>query len=59
MDKQRWYVVVFETLDKNPAQRSVRVCSSNSVYASDIVYQQFGGRKKIKVKSAKKARCAE
>lgn len=56
--QQRWYEVVFETLERNPVKRTVKVCSSNSVYASDIVYQQFGGRKKIKVKSAKKARCS-
>lgn len=57
--QQRWYEVVFETLERNPVKRTVKVRSSNSVYASDIVYRQFGGRKKIKVKSAKKARDSE
>lgn len=59
MHEQRWYEVVFETLEKKPVQRTVKVCSSNSVYASNMVYQQFGGRKKIKVKSAKKVRDSE
>lgn len=51
----RWYEVIFETIEKEPITRTVRVKSTDSVHASILVYQQFG-RKKIKVKSAKKAR---
>lgn len=54
----RWYEVIFETIEKKPIIRTVRVKSSDSVHASMLVYQQFG-RKKIKVKSAKKARDKE
>lgn len=52
--KQRWYKVVFETIERKPIRRTVTVCSTDSVHASALVYQQFGGKKKIKVKSAKK-----
>ena len=51
--KQRWYKVIFETIERNPIKRTVTVCSTDSIHASSLVYQQFGGRKKIKVKSAK------
>lgn len=53
--KQRWYKVVFETIERKPIRRTVTVCSTDSVHASALVYQQFG-RKKIKVKSAKKVK---
>jgi len=54
--KQRWYKVVFETIERKPIRRTVTVCSTDSVHA--LVYQQFG-RKKIKVKSAKKVKESE
>ena len=41
-----------------PIRRTVTVCSTDSVHASALVYQQFG-RKKIKVKSAKKVKESE
>ena len=44
--KQRWYKVVFETIERKPIRRTVTVCSTDSVHASALVYQQFG-RKKI------------
>lgn len=53
MKEQRWYEVTFETVERNPMIRKVKVQCCDSVHASMIVYQQFG-RKKIKVKSAKK-----
>ena len=56
--KQRWYKVIFETIERNPIKRTVTVCSTDSVHASNLVYQQFG-RKKIKVKSAKKVKESE
>lgn len=56
--KQRWYKVVFETIERKPIRRTVTVCSTDSVHASVLVYQQFG-RKKIKVKSAKKVKESE
>jgi hypothetical protein len=56
--KQRWYKVVFETIERIPIRRTVTVCSTDSVHASALVYQQFG-RKKIKVKSAKKVKESE
>lgn len=56
--KQRWYKVVFETIERKPIRRTVTVCSTDSVHASALVYQQFG-RKKIKVKSAKKVKGSE
>lgn len=55
--KQRWYKVVFETIERKPIRRTVTVCSTDSVHASALVYQQFG--KKIKVKSAKKVKESE
>ena len=55
--KQRWYRVVFETIERKPIRRTVTVCT-DSVHASALVYQQFG-RKKIKVKSAKKVKESE
>lgn len=51
--EQRWYEVTFVTLSRNPITRKVKVQSYDSVHAAALVYQQFGGRKKIKVKSAK------
>lgn len=52
----RKYRVTFVELKKyNPATRTVTVDSCDSVHASLLVYQMFG-RKKIKVKSAVKAR---
>ena len=56
--KQRWYKVVFETIERKPIRRTDTVCSTDSVHASALVYQQFG-RKKIKVKSAKKVKESE
>lgn len=56
--KQRWYKVVFETIERKPIRRTVTVYSTDSVHASALVYQQFG-RKKIKVKSAKKVKESE
>lgn len=53
--KQRWYRVVFETIEKKPIRRTVTVCSTDSIHASALVYQQFGSQK-IKVKSAKKVK---
>lgn len=50
--KQRWYKVVFETIERKPIRRTVTVCGTDSVHASALVYSQFGSRK-IKVKSAK------
>lgn len=50
--KQRWYAVVFETIEKEPIERTIKVLCTDSVHASMVVYSQFG-RKKIKVKSAK------
>ena len=58
MKNQRWYRVTFETLERNPIRRTVEVLSTDSVHASALVYQQFG-RKKIKVKSAKKVKESE
>ncbi len=58
MENQRWYRVTFETLERKPIRRTVEVLSTDSVHASALVYQQFG-RKKIKVKSAKKAKESE
>lgn len=58
MKNQRWYRVTFETLERKPIRRTVEVLSTDSVHASALVYQQFG-RKKIKVKSAKKVRESE
>lgn len=58
MKNQRWYRVTFETLERKPIRRTVEVLSTDSVHASALVYQQFG-RKKIKVKSAKKAKESE
>lgn len=55
MKNQRWYRVTFETLERKPIRRTVEVLSTDSVHASALVYQQFG-RKKIKVKSAKKVK---
>jgi len=55
---QRWYRVTFETLERKPIRRTVEVLSTDSVHASALVYQQFG-RKKIKVKSAKKVKESE
>lgn len=55
MKNQRWYRVTFETLERKPIRRTVEVLSMDSVHASALVYQQFG-RKKIKVKSAKKVK---
>ena len=52
MAKQRWYAVVFETIEKKPIERTIKVLCTDSVHASMVVYKQFG-RKKIKVKSAK------
>ena len=54
--KQRWYKVEFETIERKPIRRTVTVCSTDSVHASALVYQQFGRKKKIKVKSAKKVK---
>lgn len=56
MKQQRWYNVVFETIERKPIQRTIPVYSTDSVHASALVYQQFGGKKKIKVKSAKKVK---
>lgn len=50
--QQRWYAVVFETIERKPIRRTIKVQCVDSVHASMIVYAQFG-RKKIKVKSAK------
>lgn len=58
MKNQRWYRVTFETLERKPIRRTVEVLSTDSVHASALVYQQFG-RKKIKVKSAKKVKESE
>ncbi len=58
MENQRWYRVTFETLERKPIRRTVEVLSTDSVHASALVYQQFG-RKKIKVKSAKKVKESE
>lgn len=58
MKNQRWYRVTFETLERKPVRRTVEVLSTDSVHASALVYQQFG-RKKIKVKSAKKVKESE
>lgn len=58
MENQRWYRVTFETLERKPIRRTVDVLSTDSVHASALVYQQFG-RKKIKVKSAKKVKESE
>lgn len=58
MKNQRWYRVTFETLERKPIRRTVKVLSTDSVHASALVYQQFG-RKKIKVKSAKKVKESE
>ena len=58
MKNQRWYRVTFETLERKPIRRIVEVLSTDSVHASALVYQQFG-RKKIKVKSAKKVKESE
>lgn len=58
MENQRWYRVTFETLERKPIRRTVEVLSTDSVHASALVYQQFG-RKKIKVKSAKKVKASE
>ena len=58
MKNQRWYRVTFETLERKPIRRTVEVLSTDSVHASTLVYQQFG-RKKIKVKSAKKVKESE
>ena len=44
--------------ERKPIRRTVTVCSTDSVHASALVYQQFG-RKKIKVKSAKKVKESE
>lgn len=54
MKNQRWYRVTFETLERKPIRRTIEVLSTDSVHASALVYSQFGGSKKIKVKSAKK-----
>ena len=53
--EQRWYEVTFATLDRDPITRTVKVQCCDSVHASMLVYQMYG-RRKIKVKSAKKAR---
>lgn len=58
MKNQGWYRVTFETLERKPIRRTVEVLSTDSVHASALVYQQFG-RKKIKVKSAKKVKESE
>lgn len=58
MKNQRWYRVTFEILERKPIRRTVEVLSTDSVHASALVYQQFG-RKKIKVKSAKKVKESE
>jgi hypothetical protein len=58
VENQRWYRVTFETLERKPIRRTVEVLSTDSVHASALVYQQFG-RKKIKVKSAKKVKESE
>lgn len=58
MENQRWYRVTFETLERKSIRRTVEVLSTDSVHASALVYQQFG-RKKIKVKSAKKVKESE
>lgn len=58
MKNQRWYRVTFETLERKSIRRTVEVLSTDSVHASALVYQQFG-RKKIKVKSAKKVKESE
>lgn len=58
MKNQRWYRVTFETLERKPIRRTVEVLSTDSIHASALVYQQFG-RKKIKVKSAKKVKESE
>lgn len=58
MKNQRWYRVTFETLERKPIRRTIEVLSTDSVHASALVYQQFG-RKKIKVKSAKKVKESE
>lgn len=58
MKNQRWYRVTFETLERKPIRRTVEVLSTDSVHASALVYQQFG-RKKIKIKSAKKVKESE
>lgn len=58
MKNQRWYRVTFETLERKPIRRTVEVLNTDSVHASALVYQQFG-RKKIKVKSAKKVKESE
>ena len=36
--KQRWYKVVFETIERKPIRRTVTVCSTDSVHASTLVY---------------------
>ncbi len=59
MKNQRWYRVTFETLERKPIRRTVEVLSTDSVHASALVYSQFGGSKKIKVKSAKKVKESE
>lgn len=53
--EQRWYEVTFVTLGRDPITRTVKVQCCDSVHASLLVYQMYG-RKKIKVKSAKKVR---
>ena len=35
--KQRWYKVVFETIERKPIRRTVTVCSTDSVHASALV----------------------
>lgn len=45
--KQRWYKVVFETIERKPIRRTVTVCSTDSVHASALVYQQFGDDSRI------------
>lgn len=52
MKTLRNYNVTFRDI-KTKDERTVRVTTTDSINASNIVYANFGGRKKIKVISAK------
>lgn len=52
MKIQRKYNVTFRDI-KTKDERTVQVTTTDSINASNIVYANFGGRKKIKVISAK------
>ena len=48
MKVQRKYNVIFRDI-KTKDERTVQVTTTDSINASNIVYANFGGRKKIKV----------